>query len=194
MGPIELELKGVVPDPAAVRAALLSAGATIGFRGLLADRRFDRDGTLRAKDEVLRTRTYLVGGATTRAQLGWKGPTGRSAEGYKVREERELDVTAGEPAQFLEALGFAPVHAIDRWIEVYHLGNAEARLEWYPRMDVLVEVEGDEAGIERLIAATGLPRDSFTSEALDAFTARYDARHPGAPSEIARDGWTGPGQ
>ena len=70
---------------------------------------------------------------------------------------------------FLEALGFAPVHAIDRWIEVYQLGSAEARLEWYPRMDVLFEVEGDEAGIERLITATGLPRASFTSEALDAF-------------------------
>ena len=192
MGPIELELKGVVPDPVAVRAALVAAGATLTFRGLLTDRRYDRDGTLRARDEVLRTRTYAVAGATTRAQLGWKGPTGRSAQGYKVREERELDVTAGEPAAFLEALGFAPVHAIDRWIEVYHLGSAEARLEWYPRMDVLVEVEGDEAGIERLIAITGLPRDSFTSEALDAFTARYDAAHPDAPSLIAQSGWQGP--
>lgn len=193
MGSIELELKGVVPDPAKVRTALLSAGAALTFRGLLADRRYDRDGTLRARDEVLRTRAYVAAGAATRAQLGWKGPTSRSAEGYKVREERELDVTAGEPAAFLEALGFAPVHAIDRWIEVYHLGSAEARLEWYPRMDVLVEVEGDEAGIERLIAVTGLPRDSFTSEALDAFTARYDARHPGAPSLIAQSGWQGPG-
>ncbi|HEX7919078.1 MAG TPA: hypothetical protein VF454_06705 [Gemmatimonadales bacterium] len=192
MGSIELELKGVVPDPAKVRAALLATGATLSFRGLLADRRYDRDGTLRARDEVLRTRAYVAAGATTRAQLGWKGPTSRSAEGYKVREERELDVTAGEPAAFLEALGFAPVHAIDRWIEVYHLGSAEARLEWYPRMDVLVEVEGDRAGIERLIEVIGLPRDSFTSEALDAFTARYDARHPNAPSLVSKAGWTGP--
>jgi adenylate cyclase class IV len=192
VGPIELELKGVVPDPTAVRAALLAAGATLTFRGLLADRRYDRDGTLRAKDEVLRTRAYMAGGTTRRAQLGWKGPTARSAEGYKVREERELDVTAGEPAGFLEALGFAPVHAIDRWIEVYHLGSAEARIEWYPRMDVLIEVEGDTPGIERLISITGLPRPSFTSEPLDVFTARYDAAHPAAPSEVAREGWAGP--
>ena len=192
MGPLELELKGVVPDPAAVRAALLAAGATLSFRGLLVDRRYDRDGMLRARDEVLRTRAYLAGGAVTRAQLGWKGPTSRSAEGYKVREERELDVTAGAPAQFLEALGFVPVHAIDRYIEVYDLGSAEARLEWYPRMDVLVEIEGDMAGIERLIAATGLPRASFSNEALDAFTARYDAAHPDAPSLVAQSGWQGP--
>ncbi len=192
MGRLELELKGVVPDPRAVRAALLAAGATLTFRGFLTDRRFDRDGRLRARDEVLRTRAYVAADGTTRAQLGWKGPTGRSAEGYKVREERELDVTAGEPAALLEALGFAPVHAIDRWIEVYHLDRAEARLEWYPRMDVLIEVEGDEVGIERLIAVTGLPRASFTSEALDAFTARYDAAHPEAPSLVSQAGWTGP--
>lgn len=192
MGPFELELKGVVPDPAAVQRALLAAGAILTFRGLLADRRYDRGGALRAKDEVLRTRAYVAAGAITRAQLGWKGPTGRSAEGYKLREERELDVTAGDPTSFLEALGFAPVHAIDRWIEVYHLGSAEARLEWYPRMDVLVEVEGDMPGIERMIAATGLPRESFTDEALDAFTARYDAEHRDAPSLIAQPGWQGP--
>ena len=192
MGPIELELKGVVPDPGALRAALRSAGATLTFRGLLVDRRYDRDGVLRARDEVLRTRVYEAAGTTTRAQLGWKGPTARSPEGYKVREERELDVTAGAPAAFLEALGFTPVHAIDRYVEVYHLGSAEARIEWYPRMDVLVEVEGDMPGIERLIAVTGLPRDSFTNESLDAFTARYDAAHPDAPSLVAQPGWEGP--
>jgi adenylate cyclase class IV len=192
VGRTELELKAVVPDPAAVRAALLSAGASLSFRGSLVDRRFDRDGSLLAKDEVLRIRAYVQEGRTTRAQLGWKGPTTRSTEGYKVREERELDVTDGEPAPFLEALGFAPVHAIDRWIEVYHLDSGEARIEWYPRMDVLVEVEGDMHGIERLITATGLPRASFTNEALDAFRARYDAAHPGAPSLVAMAGWKGP--
>ena len=107
-------------------------------------------------------------------------------------EERELTVREGAPAGLLEALGFEVVHAIDRYIEVFEFADGHARLEWYPRMDVLIEVEGAPAGIERVIAATGLPRGSFTNEALDAFTGRYDARHPSALSRVSQDGWSGP--
>lgn len=192
MGSIELELKGVVAEPDRFRAALLAAGAARGERGMLHDRRYDRDLELSARDELIRTRTFVPVGGTAAVQLGWKGPALTSPEGYKRREERELDLLAGDPAPFLQALGYTVIHAIDRYIETYHLGEGHARMEWYPRMDVLVEVEGTPAAIERLIAASGLPRATFTSEALTAFTARYDAAHPGAPSLVARDGWTGP--
>ena len=192
MGRIELELKGVVPEPDLVRTALRAAGGKLSFEGQLQDRRYDRGGELTARDEVLRVRTYLPLGGAPRAELGWKGPTERSAEGYKRREERELAVSEGAPAGFLEALGFEVVHAIDRYIEVFAFTDGHARLEWYPRMDVLIEVEGTPAGIERIIAATGLPRANFTSGALVEFTARYDARHPDARSLVAQDGWRGP--
>jgi len=192
VGRIELELKGVVPDPARVRAALIAAGGSLSFKGQLQDRRYDRAGELTARDEVLRVRTYLPTEGAPRAELGWKGPTQRSPEGYKRREERELSIHDGAPAGFLQALGFEVIHAIDRYIEVYEFTDGHARLEWYPRMDVLIEVEGVPAGIERIILATGLPRAGFTSEALVEFTARYDAAHPGAPSLVAQDGWQGP--
>ena len=39
-----------------------------------------------------------------------------------------------------------------------------------------VEVEGDAAAIERIIPRLGIPRDAFSAESLDAFTARYTAR------------------
>ena len=193
MGRIELELKSVVPDPARVRTALRAAGGILSFRGQLRDRRFDRGGELTARDEVLRVRTYHPADGAPRAELGWKGPTQHSPEGYKRREERELSVDGGAPAAFLEALGYEVVHAIDRRIEVYEFDEGHARLEWYPRMDVLIEVEGVPAAIERIITATGLPRAGFTSEALVDFTARYDALHPGAPSLVAQAGWEGPG-
>jgi adenylate cyclase class IV len=193
VGRIELELKGVVPDADRMRAALLAAGGRLSFKGQLHDRRYDRDGELTGRDEVLRVRTYLPTTGSPRAELGWKGPTRLSPHGYKQREERELTIDRGAPGALLQALGYTVVHAIDRYIEVYDLADVHARLEWYPRMDVLMEVEGAPAGIERIIAATGLPREGFTSEALAEFTARYDARHPDARSLVALEGWTGPG-
>lgn len=192
MGRIELELKGVVPDPDRVRAALLAAGARPGFRGMLHDRRYDRAGELTARDEVLRVRTYMAVGGDPHAEIGWKGPTRRSPEGYKQREEREILVSDGMPAPFLEALGFTPAHAIDRYVEIFEFEGAHARLEWYPRMDVLIEVEGDAEGIEQVIHASGLPRASFTDEALTSFTARYDVANPGAPNLVSQEGWAGP--
>jgi adenylate cyclase class IV len=186
VGVTELELKGMVPDPAATRQALVAAGGRLTFKGSLHDLRFDRDGEFTRRDEVVRLRTYVPAAGAPRSQLGWKGPTRISAEGYKEREERELDTTGGDPAAFYAALGLSVVHRIDREIEVYEVAGGTARLEWYPRMDTLIEVEGTAEAIERIIAATGLPRASFTNEALTSFTARYDAAHPDAPSRIAR--------
>jgi adenylate cyclase class IV len=186
VGVMELELKGVVPDPVATRHALVAAGGKLTFKGSLHDLRFDRNGEFTLRDEVVRLRTYVPLDGAPRSQLGWKGPTRVSPLGYKEREERELDTTGSDPASFYAALGFSVVHRIDREIEMYEVGGGSARIEWYPRMDVLIEVEGDAASIERIIAITGIPRGAFTSEALTAFTARYDARHPDAPSLVAR--------
>lgn len=192
MGPLELELKGVVPDPGTARHALLVGGARLEFRGMLHDRRYDRDGEFTDRDEVVRSRRYVATDGATALQLGWKGPTRRTEDGYKEREEREIQVR-GDGDAFLAGLGLAPIHAIDRYIEMYALHGGHARLEWYPRMDVLMEVEGPPQAIEAIIATLGLPRDEFTSEALSAFTARYDEANPGSPSVVARDGWEGPG-
>lgn len=192
----ELELKAVVRDPAALRARLRAAGARHGYAGLLRDRRYDREGRLAARDEVLRVREYRHADGSVTAELTWKGPTRRSPDGYKQREEIELaiDASGAAPADFLRALGYAPVHTVERWIETYEVADASVRLEWYPRMDVLVEVEGDPDAIERAIAASGLARDEFTPEPLLAFTQRYRARG-GVPalavSELGGDapGW-----
>jgi adenylate cyclase class IV len=192
VGRTELELKGVVPDPATTRRALLAAGGRLSFEGSLHDVRYDRNGEFTARDEVVRLRSYRPREGMPRQQLGWKGPTRRSPEGFKEREERELDTSGGDPASFLNALGFTEVHRIDRYIEVYDLAGGIARLEWYPRMDVLIEVEGDGGAIEAIIRAIALPRAGFTDEALTAFTTRYDARHPGAPNIIVQPNWKGP--
>ena len=153
----------------------------------MSDRRFDRAGELTARDQVLRVRSYHQAGGRIESVLAWKGPAHLSA-GYKVREELELAV-AGEPDRpeaLLRALGYEVVQAIDRQVEIYRLEGATLRLETYPRMDPLLEVEGEPVAIERAIEATGIPRGEFTAEPLTGFVLRFETR-TGQSAVLARD-------
>jgi adenylate cyclase class IV len=117
--------------------------------------------------------------------LGWKGPHSKQGP-YRRRPEAETHV--GDPdgaVTILERLGFAVSLRIDRRVEVYRLGETVLRLEWYPEMDVLVEVEGEPAGIERAIAATGIAREHFLAESLPHFVAAFE-RRTGRAALLAR--------
>jgi adenylate cyclase class IV len=141
------------------------------------DRRFDRKGRLTARDEVVRLRVFHPADHSGEwGVLGWKGPAGWRG-GYRHREEWESRVDDPKAVLVvLRRLGYAIVVRIDRAVEQYGIGDATVRLEWYPSMDVLVEVEGRPDAIERAIAATGMPRDSFLPESLPYFTAAYEER------------------
>lgn len=149
----------------------------------MSDVRYDREGELLGRDEVLRLREYQHPGGRRETILGWKGPTGVSPEGYKTRRELEYEVKArtAPAADLLEALGYRRTYTVDRYVEYYHLGTAALRLEWYPRMDVLIEIEGDAEGIEAALRAVALPREEFTADPLTVFAARFAARTGAAP-------------
>jgi adenylate cyclase class IV len=172
----EVEIKGVVADVASLRARAEKAGAELLFAGRMEDRRYDTpDGRLASDDQVLRVRVYRnIDGA--RAMLDWKGPA--SVErGYKIREE--FSTTAGEPdalAAILRRLGYVVTREIDREIAQYNLAGAVIRFERYPRMDVLLEVEGSPDAIERAINALGLRRSDFNGDRLFDFVERFEAR------------------
>lgn len=172
----EIELKSIVPDEAACVHRLQSAGAECTFVGRLQDRRYDTpDRSLWRRDVVLRLRV-AHDGAAARATLDWKGPAVLE-DGYKQRDEESVDV--GDPAAMaaiLRHLGFEVTREIDREITVFRLPGATIRFERYPRMDVLVEVEGAPAAIERAIVVLGLPRDGFTPERLVDWVAHYEQR------------------
>ena len=172
----EVELKAVVDDLAHSRGCLERAGARLSFAGRLEDRRWDTpDRALARRDHVLRVRRYLAD-TGERAELGFKGPT-TYVDGFKVREE--LGAPTGDAAalsQILDVLGYVVTRAIDRRIEQYDLAGAVIRFEEYPRMDLLVEVEGEPEAIERAIAATGIARERFSTDRLPEFVTRYEAR------------------
>lgn len=171
----EVELKGTVDDPDAAQRALEAAGARLVYSGRLEDRRYDTpDRQLALRDHVLRLRVYRDG--TTRALLDFKGPT-TYVDGYKVREEYSVQAgDAADLARILERLGYVVTREIDRRITQLTLSGATVRFERYPRMDVLVEVEGEPAAIERAIAVMGGERTRFTTGRLPDFVRAYEER------------------
>jgi adenylate cyclase class IV len=182
----ELELKARVDDPDQLRTALLAAGAELVYRGAMLDRRFDRRGRLERRDEVVRLRVYHPHDRSPEwGVLGWKGPVRLQGE-YRAREEWESHVD--DPRAVLVVLrhmGYKICARVDRAVEQYRLGEATLRIEWYPAMDVLLEVEGAPEAIEHAIAATGLPRDGFLAESLPYFRAAYEKR-TGRTARVSR--------
>jgi adenylate cyclase class IV len=172
----EVELKAVLDSWTERRARLERAGATMVFAGRLEDRRYDTaDRSLTMRDIVLRMRGYRDAQGA-RAELEFKGPT-EYDRGYKVREE--LGSTISDPQameRMLSGLGYLVTRAIDRDIEQFEIDGAIVRFERYPRMDDLVEVEGEPEAIERAITTLGMPRTAFTAERLQDFAARYEVR------------------
>ena len=173
----ELEVKARVEDPGALVRALSGAGAERVLQGDMIDRRFDRKGRLERKDEVLRLRVYRpADGGAIWGELGWKGPKSTRGD-YRHRAESQTRVQDPEAVvSILARLGYEVSLRIDRRIDQWRLAGAIIRIEWYPEMDVLVEVEGEPAAIERAIGATGLPRAAFLAESLPHFVRAYERR------------------
>src|SRR5579872_4997109 len=141
---LEVELKAVVEDAAATRRRLEAAGATLKFTGRMEDRRYDTpDGRFARRDVVIRLRVYRPSnGGGPQAHLDWKGASS-SESGYKIRDELSTMVgDAGTLATILDRLGFVVTREVDRQIWQYQLGPTMVRFEQYPRMDMLLEVEG----------------------------------------------------
>ena len=175
----EFELKAALPGGAkGFRERLADAGWRLSFEGLMSDRRIDTPGrSLEGRDEVLRIRCMTSVSGESRTLLGWKGPASEE-HGYKVRPELETVVQDTETAvAILESLGYSEVIlAIDRHVAVYEKGRVSARIETYPAMDVLVELEGDPDRIEARFADLGLPREDWKPWPLDEFVRRYEER------------------
>jgi len=173
----EVELKAVVDDLPMRRKMIEDAGAALSYEGKISDTRYDfASSDLSQRDEVLRARRYYDAGGSVRTFLDWKGPT-ETRDVYKIREEITTPVEDFDSlGQIFDKLGLVVTWEIDREIAQYQLGSATIRFETYPRMDVLVEVEGDPAAIEAAIEAVGLPRGTFNSASLPDFVVKFEQR------------------
>ena len=198
----EFELKAVLADGgASLRRRLAAAGWRLVFEGDMSDRRYDTpDRSLERRDEVLRVRRMTaadehntaagkpkMAAGEHRAVLGWKGPASERL-GYKVRAEAETPVGDAETTvRILERLGFTEITlAIDRRVELYEKGGVRLRIEAYPRMDTLVEIEGDPRAVDERLPELGLPREAWRPWGLPEFVCRYEER-TGLAARLATD-------
>jgi adenylate cyclase class 2 len=174
----EFELKAALADGGvSLRRRMAAAGWRLVFEGEMSDRRYDTpDRSLEGRDEVLRVRRMTAAGEH-RAVLGWKGPASERL-GYKVRAEAETPVDDAETTvRILERLGFTEITlAIDRRVELYEKGGVRVRIEAYPRMDTLVEIEGDPRAVDERLPELGLPREAWKPWGLPEFVCRYEER------------------
>lgn len=175
----ELELKAALREEGAEFAGrLVAAGWSLVFEGEMLDRRYDTpDRSLEERDEVLRVRRLRSASGEDRTWIGWKGPASEQS-GYKARDEVETTVADGSVAEeILYRLGFSEATlAIDRRIELYEKGGVHVRVERYPAMDTLVEIEGEPEEIEERLGELGLPRERWKPWSLAEFVARYEQR------------------
>ena len=172
----EVELKAVVDDLNGARKRLEKAGAILSFAGRMSDRRYDLESReLAGRDEVLRVRRYQSSGSS-KTCLDWKGPN-EIQDVYKIREEVSTLVEDFDALdQILSRLGFIVTMEIDREVAQYELGGATIRFETYPRMDVLVEVEGEPEALESAIETSGIARGQFCTDRLATFVGRFEQR------------------
>lgn len=175
----EFELKARLREPVEEFCRQLErAGFGLRFRGRMIDRTYDTaDERLAAEDEVLRMRLFASPDGSSRVVVGWKGPAAEE-EGFKRREEVETRVKSPESMrEILARLGYGRVtRRIDRRIRLYAREAVSVRVEKYPRMDVLVEVEGPPEQVRRCLPELGLPREAWKPWPLSEFVRRYEER------------------
>ena len=153
---LEVEVKFLVDDLAAVRDRLLAFGARI-HKPRVYERnvRFDSpwDG-LRTQGKLLRLRQDAA------ARLTYKGEPQTAVESEaRVREELEVEVGDFQTTQaLLERVGFEPKQVYEKYRETFIFGRAEVVLDEMPFGD-FVELEGEEASIQAAAAALGLDWD-----------------------------------
>jgi adenylate cyclase, class 2 len=148
----EIEIKLHAPDLGAIRAKLEEAGAVLAQPRIYERNiRYDNaDGTLTSNGIVIRLRQ------DSRARLTYKEPGVTLASGIYARYEAEVEVSDFDTMHtILLKLGFAPSMIYEKYRTTYHLDTAEIVLDEMP-YGRFIEVEGDEAAIQRVVERLSL--------------------------------------
>ena len=150
-GNIETEVKLYYPDLQRIQHRLEAAGAKQTQPRVFENnvRYENADETLTANGIAVRLRE------DSRVRLTYKGQ-GRASNGVISRIEEEVEVSDFETMNtILDYLGYHPAMRYEKYRTTYELDGAEIVLDEMPYGN-FVEIEGDEASIEKLVQRLAL--------------------------------------
>ena len=179
--PVETEIKlPLRGEPDDVRAVLARHGYhPSGHRRLEVDQVFDRDGQLRASDQLLRLRT-----AGSHCTLTYKGPAQRAP--YKSREEIEVDVADGPVfIQILTALGFRLAFAYEKYRTKFKAASQPGlvTLDETP-IGSFLELEGPGDWIDTTAKLLGYTTEDYVTASYATLYAEHCRTNGGVLSEM----------
>ena len=172
--PLEIEIKFVLDDPAAMRQRLLDAAAEPAGMVLEHNTYFDTpDRQLRREDRVLRIRISESPDGHRRIILTSKGP--RRAGELKIRPEAEAVLeNFDEGVAVLASLGFEPTLHFQKRRETFRLAPAEVVIDELPELGFYLEIEApDESGVRQVRSALGLAETPAVAHTYTALIARH---------------------
>jgi len=167
---LEIELKYLHVDHAAVRAALIGLDAKRQGRWFEANAVFDDPARgLKASGTLLRLRETSVGSLLTlkRAAPGHEKATAKVYE--------ELETAVADPAALaaiLAGLGYEPALRYEKIREQWEVLGCEVCLDTLPFGDFL-EIEGGEAAIASCARALGLPDAAASTATYHELNRRW---------------------
>ncbi|GAC1327338.1 MAG: hypothetical protein NVSMB17_01200 [Candidatus Dormibacteria bacterium] len=161
---VEVELKYLGADLAAVRERLRAAGATLaGPRELETNAVFDdASESLRTSERLLRLRNGH--------ELTVKLPVEDTR--YKSRREITVDASGGSVEELLGGLGFTPTWKYEKYREGWDLEGMFVTLDEVPFVGSVVEIEGDRDLIDATAARLGI---SDLPTSTSSYRTLYDA-------------------
>ncbi|MBI2426266.1 MAG: NUDIX domain-containing protein [Candidatus Kerfeldbacteria bacterium] len=170
---IETELRARIDNVQEFRDRLKRARAHLVSMHIMRDFLFDTaEKTLTNRKQKLRLRIY----DNSRTVMSWKEKK-HGASQYKEEYEHEVEIGDFETMRrIFEGLGYGLVRRVDRRVEIYHWRHVIIRIEFFPAMDVLAEIEGPKAELEQVIRELGLTRSMFFGKGQEFFFEAYQKR------------------
>lgn len=176
----EIEIKLPVPDLSAVRNQLSGGVARLhaAWHDEMNDLYDDAERKLSGSGRTVRLRR-----AAGKSILTYKGPA-RFEDGARVREEREVEVSAADEAEaILAGLGLRRSFRYEKRREEWAADGCIISLDVTP-IGSFVEIEGDPAAIRRLVAVLGLDAGDAIPYSYPELYFRRRKEDPSLPPDM----------
>jgi adenylate cyclase class 2 len=151
MSMVETEVKFYIKEVPPMRKRILALGAVSQGRHFETNLCFDNEtNDFKKRGTLLRLRK------DTKARLTFKAPSRDEDPGFKTYQEIEIEVESFDRCQaILEALGFHPAQAYEKWRETFLLRETHILMDTTP-YGVFIEIEGEKPEIRTIAGQLGM--------------------------------------